>query len=70
VDWLHPSRTRIEPESAKGEKTLFNLDGRSYLRDLTATYFGRRVLERGDAPAVAVSLGMEWKNVFWSALGW
>jgi hypothetical protein len=75
VDRLHPSRWRIEAELAEREKTLFNPDGRLYLKDLTSTYFTGQVIrnlparraysrgKRGDAPAAAVSLGMDWKNI-------
>ena len=39
LDALHPNREMIERELAEREKTLFNLDDRFYLYDLTSTYF-------------------------------
>jgi len=39
LDRLHPKREQIETELAEREKTLFNLDDRVYLYDLTSTYF-------------------------------
>ena len=39
LDRLHPKREQIERELAEREKTLFNLDDRVYLYDLTSTYF-------------------------------
>lgn len=39
LDLLHPNREAIERELAARERTLFNLDERFYLYDLTSTYF-------------------------------
>jgi hypothetical protein len=39
LERLHPHRERIERELAEREKTLFSLDNRLYLYDLTSTYF-------------------------------
>jgi transposase len=36
---LHPQRAAIERELAERERSLFNLDARLYLYDLTSTYF-------------------------------
>ena len=43
LDRLHPKRELIERELAEQEKTLFNLDDRVYLYDLTSTYFEGQV---------------------------
>jgi transposase len=39
LDRLHPQRTEIEGALAERERTLFNLDARLFLYDLTSTYF-------------------------------
>jgi transposase len=39
LDRLHPQRVAIERELAERERTLFNLDARLFLYDLTSTYF-------------------------------
>ncbi len=39
LDRLHPQRVEIEGALAERERTLFNLDDRLFLYDLTSTYF-------------------------------
>jgi len=39
LDRLHPQRAAIEGALAERERTLFNLDARLFLYDLTSTYF-------------------------------
>ncbi len=46
---LHPQRVAIERELAERERTLFNLDARLYLYDLTSTYFEGQCLENPQA---------------------
>jgi len=46
---LHPQRGPIERELAARERTLFNLDARLYLYDLTSTYFEGQCLENPQA---------------------
>jgi hypothetical protein len=44
LDRLYPKRELIERELAEQEKTLFNLDDKVYLYDLTSTYFEGQAL--------------------------
>jgi transposase len=46
---LHPQRVTIERALAERERTLFNLDARLYLYDLTSTYFEGQCLENPQA---------------------
>jgi transposase len=46
---LHPQRVAIEGALAERERTLFNLDTRLYLYDLTSTYFEGQCLENPQA---------------------
>jgi transposase len=46
---LHPQRVAIERELAERERTLFNLDARLFLYDLTSTYFEGQCLENPQA---------------------
>jgi len=46
---LHPQRVAIERELAERERTLFNLDARLFLYDLTSTYFEGQALENPQA---------------------
>jgi transposase len=46
---LHPQRVAIEGALAERERTLFNLDARLYLYDLTSTYFEGQCLENPQA---------------------
>lgn len=49
LDRLHPQRVAIERELAERERTLFNLDGRLFLYDLTSTYFEGQALQNPQA---------------------
>jgi transposase len=44
LDRLHPQRVAIERALAERERTLFNLDSRLFLYDLTSTYFEGQAL--------------------------
>jgi hypothetical protein len=44
LDRLHPERRRIESALCERERTLFNLDQRIYLYDLSSTYFEGQAL--------------------------
>jgi len=46
---LHPQRVAIEGALAERERTLFNLDARLFLYDLTSTYFEGQCLENPQA---------------------
>jgi transposase len=46
---LHPQRVAIERELAERERTLFHLDDRLFLYDLTSTYFEGQALENPQA---------------------
>ena len=46
---LHPQRVGIERALAARERTLFNLDARLFLYDLTSTYFEGQALENPQA---------------------
>jgi len=46
---LHPQRVAIERELAEHERTLFNLDARLFLYDLTSTYFEGQALQNPQA---------------------
>jgi len=46
---LHPRRGAIERELAERERTLFHLDDRLFLYDLTSTYFEGQALENPQA---------------------
>jgi transposase len=71
LDRLHPHRERIERELAEREKSLFNLDDRLYLYDLSSTYFegqgennpqakrGYSRDKRGDCKQVLVGLVLD-----------
>lgn len=49
LDRLHPQRVAIEREVAERERTLFNLDDRLFLYDLTSTYFEGQCLQNPQA---------------------
>ena len=49
LDRLHPQRVAIEREVAERERTLFNLDARLFLYDLTSTYFEGQALQNPQA---------------------
>jgi transposase len=49
LDRLHPQRMAIERALAERERTLFNLDARLFLYDLTSTYFEGQALENPQA---------------------
>jgi hypothetical protein len=49
LDRLHPQRVTIERELAERERTLFNLDARLFLYDLTSTYFEGQALQNPQA---------------------
>jgi hypothetical protein len=49
LDRLHPQRGAIEQELAERERTLFNLDARLFLYDLTSTYFEGQALQNPQA---------------------
>jgi len=49
LDRLHPRRVAIERALAERERTLFNLDDRLFLYDLTSTYFEGQALENPQA---------------------
>jgi transposase len=49
LDRLHPQRVVIERALAERERTLFNLDARLFLYDLTSTYFEGRALQNPQA---------------------
>lgn len=49
LDRLHPQRVAIERELAARERTLFNLDDRLFLYDLTSTYFAGQALQNPQA---------------------
>jgi len=49
LDRLHPQRVAIERALAERERTLFNLDDRLFLYDLTSTYFEGQALENPQA---------------------
>jgi len=49
LDRLHPQRVAIERELAERERTLFNLDDRLFLYDLTSTYFEGQARENPQA---------------------
>jgi len=49
LDRLHPQRVAIERELAEHERTLFNLDARLFLYDLTSTYFEGQARENPQA---------------------
>jgi len=49
LDRLHPRRVAIERALAERERTLFNLDARLFLYDLTSTYFEGLCLENPQA---------------------
>lgn len=46
---LHPQRAAIESALAERERTLFNLDARLFLYDLTSTYFEGQALQNPQA---------------------
>jgi transposase len=49
LDRLHPQRAEIEGALAERERTLFNLDDRLFLYDLTSTYFEGQALQNPQA---------------------
>jgi transposase len=49
LDRLHPQRVAIERALAERERTLFNLDDRLFLYDLTSTYFEGQCLQNPQA---------------------
>jgi transposase len=49
LDRLHPQRVAIERELAERERTLFHLDDRLLLYDLTSTYFEGQALQNPQA---------------------
>jgi transposase len=49
LDRLHPQRVAIERALAERERTLFNLDDRLFLYDLTSTYFEGQARENPQA---------------------
>jgi transposase len=49
LDRLHPQRVAIERALAERERTLFNLDTRLFLYDLTSTYFEGQALQNPQA---------------------
>ena len=49
LDRLHPQRVAIERALAARERTLFNLDARLFLYDLTSTYFEGQALQNPQA---------------------
>lgn len=49
LDRLHPQRVEIERALAERERTLFTLDARLFLYDLTSTYFEGQALENPQA---------------------
>ena len=49
LDRLHPRRVVIERALAERERTLFNLDDRLFLYDLTSTYFEGQCLQNPQA---------------------
>jgi transposase len=49
LDRLHPERVAIERALAERERTLFNLDTRLFLYDLTSTYFEGQALQNPQA---------------------
>jgi transposase len=49
LDRLHPQRVTIEGALAERERTLFNLDARLFLYDLTSTYFEGQCLQNPQA---------------------
>lgn len=49
LDRLHPQRVEVERALAERERTLFNLDDRLFLYDLTSTYFEGQALENPQA---------------------
>jgi transposase len=49
LDRLHPQRVAIEGALAERERTLFNLDDRLFLYDLTSTYFEGQALQNPQA---------------------
>ena len=49
LDRLHPQRVAIEGALAERERTLFNLDARLFLYDLTSTYFEGQARENPQA---------------------
>ncbi len=49
LDRLHPRRVEIERALAERERTLFNLDDRLFLYDLTSTYFEGLCLQNPQA---------------------
>ncbi len=49
LDRLHPQRVAIERALAEHERTLFNLDDRLFLYDVTSTYFEGQALENPQA---------------------
>ena len=49
LDRLHPKRVAIERDLAERERTLFNLDARLFLYDLTSTYFEGQCLQNPQA---------------------
>jgi transposase len=49
LDRLHPQRVAIERELNERERTLFNLDARLFLYDLTSTYFEGQALQNPQA---------------------
>jgi transposase len=49
LDRLHPQRVAIERGLAERERTLFNLDARLFLYDLTSTYFEGQALQNPQA---------------------
>jgi len=49
LDRLYPQRVAIERELAERERTLFNLDARLFLYDLTSTYFEGQALQNPQA---------------------
>lgn len=49
LDRLHPQRAVIERALAERERTLFNLDARLFLYDLTSTYFEGQCLQNPQA---------------------
>jgi transposase len=49
LDRLHPQRVAIERDLAERERSLFNLDARLFLYDLTSTYFEGQALANPQA---------------------
>lgn len=49
LDRLHPQRVAIERGLAERERTLFNLDARLFLYDLTSTYFEGQAFQNPQA---------------------